>query len=105
MQNLFFALTLLFFSQAVLATTDKVIVKKASSCSACHGKNGNSHNPKLYPSLAGMGQAEFKQKMLNYQKGIGNGPMAAAMFSIARTLTSEDIEHLAIFFNDQPKTP
>lgn len=105
MRNLFFALSVLCLSQSVLAATDKVTEKKAATCSACHGKNGNSNNPKLYPSLAGMEHAEFKQKMLNYQKGIGSGPMAAAMFSIARALTTEEIERLAIFFNEQPKTP
>lgn len=75
---------------------------KARSCAACHGQDGNSPLPAMYPSIAGITSAQLQQKLHDYRNGKGgSGPMAASMVAMAKPLSDEDIADLAAFFSQQ----
>lgn len=77
---------------------------KAGSCAACHGQDGNSPLPNMYPSIAGITNNELQQKLMNYRSGTGGkGPMAASMVAMAQPLSDEDIVNLAAYFSQQQR--
>lgn len=77
---------------------------KARSCAACHGQDGNSPLPTMYPSIAGIDSATLQQKLHDYRAGNGgSGPMAASMVAMAKPLSDADIADLAAFFSQQSK--
>lgn len=77
---------------------------KSGICAACHGRDGNSPMPKMYPTLAGQSSAELEAKLHAYRKGEGSGgPMAASMIAMAKPLSEDDIANLAAYFSQQQR--
>lgn len=67
---------------------------RANSCAACHGPMGISRN-RMYPSIAGLTEAELKQALLDYRSGERVNPLMSPQ---ARGLSDEDIELLAAYY-------
>ena len=66
-------------------------------CDRCHGRNGNSTNPRL-PVLAGQ-RVDYLTKVLNaYRTGARKSPEMAAM---SGALTENDIDNLAAYYSAQ----
>lgn len=83
---------------AHLTAAEKDIMRqgqaRASSCAACHGPMGISRN-RMYPSIAGIPEAELKQALLDYRSGARTNPLMSPQ---ARGLSDEDIELLASYY-------
>jgi cytochrome c553 len=69
----------------------------AQRCDRCHGRNGNSTNPRL-PALAGQ-RIDYLTKVLHaYRTGARKSPEMAAMSEV---LTENDVENLAAYYARQ----
>ena len=75
--------------------------KKAQTCAACHGMDGNSSNP-IWPSLAGQ-HAEYILKQLQDFKN--NHRENAQMSPMAVNLGEQDMQDLAVYFSSQKIKP
>src|SRR5262245_28904061 len=75
--------------------------KKAESCVACHGPNGNSTNP-VFPILAGQTARYIYLQLRDFQEGRRREPQ---MDSFVAKLTREDMFDLAAFFATQKPAP
>jgi cytochrome c553 len=71
--------------------------RKAESCFACHGANGNSAVPQ-FPSLAGQTARYIYLQLRDYQEGRRTD---AVMPSVAKPLTREEMLDIAAFFAAQ----
>lgn len=71
---------------------------KSTTCSACHGKDGNSIDPQ-YPRLAGQYQAYLLQAMREYRSGDRNN---AVMKGFVANLSEQDLEDLASYYASLP---
>jgi cytochrome c553 len=72
---------------------------KAVVCSACHGPNGNSTNPD-WPRLAGQSAVYIVEQLRLFRSGVRSNPV---MKPLASTLTDQDIDDLAVYY--QAQTP
>jgi cytochrome c553 len=72
--------------------------KKAATCFACHGADGNSVDPQ-YPRLAGQYNAYLVQVLHEYKDGQRNN---AIMKGMDATLSDQDIEDIAAYFSSLP---
>lgn len=88
---------------AVAASRAEAGKAKAAVCAACHGLEGNSKVPTMYPSLAGQSSNDLQTKLQAYREGKGSGPMAATMVAMAKPLSDQDIAELAAYFSQQTK--
>ena len=88
---------------AVAASRAEAGKAKAVVCAACHGIDGNSQVPTMYPSLAGQSSDDLQTKLKAYREGKGSGPMAATMVAMAKPLSDQDIAELAAYFSQQNK--
>jgi cytochrome c553 len=77
---------------------DPAVEQKAEACAACHGAHGQSSNPTL-PSLAGQTSRYIYEELRDFQAG---RRQSATMTPIAKTLSSDDMQKLADYFNQQP---
>jgi cytochrome c553 len=75
--------------------------EKAQLCVACHGPDGNSHNPE-YPILAGQTWRYIYIELQDFKAGRRNDPQ---MSPIAATLSTEDMIALGNFFAVQKQAP
>jgi cytochrome c553 len=73
---------------------------KAALCSACHGPNGNSVNPD-WPRLAGQNAVYVAEQLRLFRAGVRNNPV---MRPLAATLSDQDIDDLAVYFEAQTPT-
>ncbi|HET7757778.1 MAG TPA: c-type cytochrome [Steroidobacteraceae bacterium] len=73
---------------------------KAALCSACHGPNGNSVNPD-WPRLAGQNAVYIAEQLRLFRAGVRNNPV---MRPLATTLSDQDIDDLAVYFEAQTPT-
>ena len=71
----------------------------AAMCAQCHGTNGVSEPGSSIAGIAGMPSPRFIQRMNDYAL---SPPNASVMARLARGLTQEQIEGLAIYFEKQP---
>jgi len=74
--------------------------KKAVTCFACHGENGNSVNP-LFPILAGQQEAYIKKQLIAFKSGTRQDPLMSPM---AATLNDDDVVNVAAFFASVEKS-
>lgn len=88
---------------AVAASRAEAGKAKAAVCAACHGIDGNSKVPTMYPTLAGQNSDDLQAKLQAYREGKGSGPMAATMVAMAKPLSDQDIAELAEYFSQQKK--
>lgn len=73
--------------------------EKAAVCAACHGADGKSLQPALYPNLAGQYPNYLEHALKDYRAGLRKNPIMGAQ---AVALTDQDIQELAEFFSAQP---
>jgi cytochrome subunit of sulfide dehydrogenase len=70
----------------------------AASCAACHGTKGNSMG--ISPVLAGLDATYFATQMLAFKNG---ARASTVMHHHAKGLTTEEINHLAVYFSQQTR--
>lgn len=70
----------------------------AQACAACHGINGNTTNPALYPNLAGQAPAYLELQLANFKSGERPNPI---MKGFAAALTDADMRDLGVYFGAQ----
>ncbi len=73
---------------------------KAVLCTACHGPNGNSANPE-WPRLAGQSAVYIAEQLKLFRSGVRNNPI---MKPLAASLSDQDIDDLAVYFEAQTPT-
>jgi cytochrome c553 len=73
---------------------------KAALCTACHGPNGNSVNPE-WPRLAGQSAVYIAEQLKLFRSGVRDNPV---MKPLAATLSDQDINDLAVYFEAQTPT-
>ncbi|MDA3914191.1 cytochrome c [Oleiagrimonas sp.] len=76
----------------------KVGLKKATTCFACHGKDGQAVAAN-YPRLAGQYQNYMEQALHEYQSGQRNN---AIMKGFASQLSDQDIKEITAYFHSLP---
>jgi len=97
------------FASSCLADPDGAKLA-ADKCEACHGKNGNSEKDDV-PSIAGFSDVVIEDSLDMYQSDERKGGTYKVdgketnMNEIARDLSAEDIEALAIFYARQTFEP
>lgn len=93
------AAALLLSSSAALASGDPVAgKKKATTCFACHGEDGNAVDPQ-YPKLAGQYADYMAQALHEYKDGQRNN---AIMKGFAAQLSDQDIQDITAYFSSLP---
>jgi cytochrome c553 len=70
---------------------------KGAVCSACHGPNGNSTTPE-WPRLAGQSAVYIVEQLRLFRSGGRNNPV---MKPLASTLSDQDIDDIAVYFEAQ----
>jgi cytochrome c553 len=70
---------------------------KAAVCTACHGPNGNSTNAE-WPRLAGQSAVYITEQLRLFRSGVRDN---AVMKPMAASLSDQDIDDLAVFFEAQ----
>jgi cytochrome c553 len=73
--------------------------KKARACQVCHGKGGDSQNP-TYPRLAGQHAKYIVKQLKAFKSGTRKDPI---MNGMAATLSEDDMEDVAAFFESNGK--
>lgn len=74
----------------------------AQVCAACHGADGNSADPRLYPNLAAQLPAYLELQLVNFKSGERPNPL---MKSFAATLNPADMRDLGQYFGAQRARP
>ena len=93
------AAALLLSSTAALASGDPVAgKKKATTCFACHGVDGNAVDPQ-YPRLAGQYADYMAQALHEYKDGQRNNPI---MMGFSAQLSDQDIQDITAYFASLP---
>ena len=82
-------------------TLDDAGAVKAITCSACHGRAGNSRSDTM-PILAGMDPAYFKKQINDYAKGQRPSP---EMEPYAKQVLDLGVDDLAAYFARQAMQP
>lgn len=93
-------LALLSAAQAQAKGNPAAGAKKAETCHACHGKDGNGAEPAVaaYPKLGG----QYRDYLVHALESYRNGTRVnAVMQGFAGTLSDQDIEDLAAYFSAQ----
>src|SRR5436190_16385197 len=73
---------------------------KSAVCSACHGPNGNSINPE-WPRLAGQSAVYIAEQLRLFRAEVRTNPV---MQPLAATLSDQDIDDLAVYYESQTPT-
>jgi cytochrome c553 len=68
----------------------------AIACAACHGSEGNTANPKLYPNLAGQSAAYIVLQLKNFKSGERPN---VVMKAFADALSVSDMEDLGAYYS------
>jgi cytochrome c553 len=85
-----------------LASPDAGATKLAAGCATCHGAEGRSTNPQLYPDLAGQSAAAIYKQLLDFKTG---SRVNALMSPMAQPLTDDQMAGLAAHFASFPVRP
>lgn len=75
--------------------------KKAGSCVACHGADGNSNNP-VWPKIAGQGAKYLYQSLKAYKSGDRKNALMAGQMA---PLSDADLRNLAAHYAAGTQTP
>lgn len=68
------------------------------SCHACHGPAGKGVSS--YPKVSGNSVEYTRKKLMAYRAGQKIGPNSALMIMMAKPLSDEEIENLAVYLKD-----
>ena len=102
LSTLIFGLGAVFSTNAVAVDGDVQRGEElAGSCFACHGPEGVSHQPDMYPHLAGRRAEDLVALLELYRDGEVQDVM---MTPQAEQLSDQDIADLAVYFAEQPAT-
>jgi cytochrome c553 len=97
-QGLVSSLVLITLSLCVITAEAKGNVEegrnKARACQVCHGQGGRSTNP-TYPRLVGQHAKYIVKQLKAFKAGTRKDPI---MNGMASTLTEQDMEDVAAFF-------
>jgi len=74
--------------------------KKAVTCGACHGSDGNSMVP-TFPKLAGLGDKYLLKQMKDIRSGLRP---VAAMAGQVDNMSDQDLADIAAYYDDQTRT-
>ena len=74
--------------------------KKAVTCGACHGADGNSMVPS-FPKLAGLGEKYLLQQMQHIRSGLRP---VAQMAGQVDNMSDQDLADIAAFYNSKPRS-
>lgn len=72
---------------------------KAQPCFACHGENGISPAPDMYPHLAGQHASYLVQALKDYKEGRRQNQIMTGM---AEPLSEQDMEDIAAYYASLP---
>ncbi|MDQ6647618.1 MAG: cytochrome c [Pseudomonadota bacterium] len=75
--------------------------KKATTCFACHGVDGNGTDPQ-YPRLAGQYDLYLQQVLHEYKGDHRDKRNNAIMKGMVANLSDQDIEDVAAYFSSLP---
>lgn len=75
--------------------------QKSSTCTACHGADGNSSNPQ-WPKLAGQHAQYTYEQLLAYKNGERSN---AVMSGQVQSLDEQDMRDLAVYYAEQAPEP
>ena len=89
--------SILLLPSATLAGDAAAGAKKATTCMACHGKDGISIAD-IYPNLAGQKEKYLIGAIKAYKSGERNNPLMKPMVA---PLSDADIENLAAYYSSQ----
>lgn len=78
--------------------------EKSSTCSSCHGADGNKTPNPAWPKLAGQSVEYLSKELMDYKLGEKGGRNNAIMSGIVANLTKEDILALATYYQSLPHT-
>ncbi len=70
----------------------------ASTCTACHGMDGNPPDGLPYPRIAGQSERYIAHQLAVFKSGERNSGMAAAMIPFAQPLSAQDMRDLGAYF-------
>ena len=88
----------------LLATGDaQAGAELVSTCSACHGAQGQSINSD-WPSLAGQNQRYLSDQLKYYQQGDSENVLMMAVIPDLKTLTDSQLVDIAAFYGSQSPT-
>ncbi len=73
-------------------------VRYHESCHACHGPAGKGASS--YPKVSGNPVEYTREKLKAYRSGQKFGPNSALMIMMAKPLSDEEIENLAVYLKD-----
>lgn len=73
------------------------------SCHACHGPAGKGASS--YPKISGNPIEYTREKLMAYRAGERFGPNSALMIMMAKELSDEEIENLAVYLKDAKYGP
>ena len=76
--------------------------KKAQTCFACHGPNGNGSVNKAWPKLSDQNSKYIYDQLVAFKKHDRNNPL---MWAQAGNLNDSDMRDLAAYFASQPFVP
>ena len=91
---LIFTMSCLFITTAGAEGSIEEGKNKARACQVCHGQGGKSTNP-TYPRLVGQHAKYIVKQLKAFKAGTRKDPI---MNGMASTLTEEDMEDVAAFF-------
>ncbi|GGC85893.1 cytochrome c [Undibacterium terreum] len=74
----------------------------AQTCVACHGIDGNTASPALYPNLAGQAPAYLELQLVNFKSGERPN---AIMKGFAASLKDSDMHDVSEYFGAQTAKP
>ena len=76
---------------------------KTATCAACHGMDGNSLVPNLYPSLAGLGENYIVKQLQDIKNGKPEegGRAVPEMTAFVATLSEQDFADIAAYYASQ----
>ena len=88
------------------------VPKAVATCLACHGSDGNSAAPDVFPHLAGQPSQYIVKQVYEFKpengKAVRNGPqMSTSAWPLieAAGLTAKDISDVAVYFSNQKRKP
>jgi cytochrome c553 len=93
--------TVLCIGQSAYAADLEAGKRKAETCVACHGTNGNATLPNM-PSLAAQPAFYLLAQLVQFKTGQRNDPQ---MTPFAESLADADIENIAAYYAAQPLAP
>ena len=92
---LFGVISLAVMMPASAVAADGAALFKTKTCTACHGKDGNTPVMPSYPKIAGQNSAYTLQQMKDIKSGARNNGMTAAMKGVMHLVSDDEMKALS----------